>query len=154
MPRTLKTVCGVIALVVVPIAVSALFVGSTQYTVFSAATLSANTTRGDTVVVSTVGRAQKPDEYLISLGGTTQAIATDSMFYTVVKAIRDGHLQQIGEDSLMIRPGNPTSAGANTGEQRVIRWVSDSLAFFTTNPMVGSTVTSADLKLESRRTSQ
>ena len=127
----------------------ALWASSTQ-TIYSQTTLSGASTRIDTVVVSSVDRSNKQDRFVISLAGVGQAATADSQFYAVVRAIREGQLYQIGEDSLMLRPDPPIS-GAQTGELRVLRWVADSLQITTHNPksdsVTGTTLTVTPTRL-------
>ena len=120
-------------------------------TVYSGVTLAAKSTRVDTVVVSDAANARepKPEQFIVSLAGTSQATVADSQFHAVVKAIRQGKVHQIGEDSLMLRP-DPPVAGAENGEVRLLRWVSDSLQITTRNPR-STTVTGALLTISAER---
>ena len=125
---------------------------SAAVTAFTGATLAGGSTRVDTIVVSDVARDQKPDQYVLSLAGTTQATAADSQFSAVVKSIANGAVKQIGEDSLMVRP-EPATAGDQVGEDRVLRWVADSLQVTTRNPMSQS-VTGASFTATAQRTAR
>ncbi|HUU42903.1 MAG TPA: hypothetical protein VMX57_03940 [Planctomycetota bacterium] len=122
---------------------------SSLVTVYSAATLTGRSTRVDTIVVSDVAMQQKPDQYVLSLSGTTQAAATDSQFKATVKSIRGGLVKQIGSDSLLLRP-DPSTPGTQVGEDRVLRWVADSLQITTRNPMSQS-VTGAAFTVTAQR---
>ena len=126
----------------------ALWASSTQ-TIYSQATLGGAGTRVDTVVVSNVDRSSKQDRFVIALAGTGAAATADSQFYAVVKAIREGQLYQIGEDSLRLRP-DPPLANTQTGEVRVLRWVADSLQITTVNPK-STSVTGARLTITPTR---
>ena len=125
---------------------------SSSVTAYSGATLAGGSTRVDTIVVSDVDRDQKPDQYVLSLAGTTQATAADSQFSAVVKSIKIGAVKQIGEDSLLVRP-DPATAGDQVGEARVLRWVADSLQVTTRNPMSQS-VTGASFTATAQRTAR
>ena len=87
---------------------------------------------------------------MLSLAGTTQATVADSQFSAVVKSIKNGAVKQIGQDSLLVRP-DPATAGAQVGEDRVLRWVADSLQVTTRNPMSQS-VTGASFTATAQRT--
>ena len=102
--------------------------------VYSGATLAASTARIDTVVVSDASntRQSKPSPIQVEFSGTSQAAAADSQCFATVRTIRGGHVQQIGADSLCLRPD--VSANAQSGEVRLMRWVSDSLQVTSHNP--------------------
>jgi len=126
----------------------ALWASSSQ-TVYSEATLAGGSTRIDTVAISNPARDGKQDRFVIALAGTSAAAVVDSQFYAVVRAIHGGHLFQVGEDSLTLRP-DPPNASAHSGELRVLRWISDSLQISTSNPK-SSSVTGARLTITPTR---
>lgn len=138
------------------IATAALALYSSPTVVYSDATLDAGSAgvaseRIDTARVSDATRQDKPDQFVVAIAGTTQATAADSMFRVVVKAIRNGQVMNIGEDSIVMQPDPPASAGQVAGEVRVLRWVADSLQLVTRNPKA-ATVTGAQLTVDAQRT--
>ena len=130
---------------------SSLALWAATRTVYSQVTLAAKSTRIDTVVVSAPDkpREPKPDQFVLAIAGTGQAAVADSQFHAVVKAILNGKVHQIGEDSLMLRP-DPPVAGVQAGEVRVLRWVADSLQITTRNPK-STTVTGASFTITAER---
>jgi hypothetical protein len=146
-------IAGIACAVVLAATVAhALWVSTTP--VYSKATLGAKSTRVDTVVVARVPTSserspEKPEQYIIALGGTSQATSADSQYSVVVKAIRGGNVHQIGEDSLMLRP-DPAFANKKSGETRIFSYVADSLQITTRNPR-STTVTGASLSVTAER---
>lgn len=104
--------------------------------------------RVDTAVVSNPTRQEKPDHYLVTLCGRSNATAADSQFYSVVRVIRHGTAVDVGEDSVTLRPA--VNADELVGSVRVFRWLGDSLRIVTRNPMSES-VTNASLSIISER---
>lgn len=145
-----NTVVAVAALVGIAATLAwGLYTSSPTY-VYNAVTLTAASTRTDTVVVSDVSRMDKPDEFLLELSGTSQATTADSQFSAVVKSIKNGAIRQIGTDSLFMRP-RLTTPGTVVGQQRRLAWVSDSLRITTRNPR-STTVTGAMFSVQARKT--